>query len=93
MSEGPADAGGWRAELSLGFTAEPVVDGPRDGAPAAPLTRLTTRAHRGPLVVQRPFYPEGPGVPHVYLLHPPGGIVGGDSLRVEVSVGHRPSAW
>lgn len=26
-------------------------------------------------------------MPHVYLLHPPGGIVGGDSLRVDVSVG------
>lgn len=37
--------------------------------------------------MQRPFYPEGPGVPHVYVLHPPGGIVGGDRLRIEVGVG------
>jgi len=36
--------------------------------------------------VQRPFYPEGADVAHVYLLHPPGGIVGGDRLRVEASV-------
>jgi urease accessory protein len=36
--------------------------------------------------VQRPFFPEGPSVCHVYLLHPPGGIVGGDRLRVEARV-------
>jgi urease accessory protein len=36
--------------------------------------------------VQRPFYPEGADVAHVYLLHPPGGIVGGDRLRVEARV-------
>jgi urease accessory protein len=42
--------------------------------------------------VQRPFYPEGPEVPHVYLLHPPGGIVGGDSLRVQVKLGPRAHA-
>jgi urease accessory protein len=49
-------------------------------------TVLADRAHVGPLAVQRPFFPEGPAVSHVYLLHPPGGIVGGDRLRVEVQV-------
>jgi urease accessory protein len=66
---------GWEAALELGFDAE-------HGA-----TRLARRAHRGPLVVQRPFRPEGDGVCHVYLLHPPGGLVGGDSLRVDLDVG------
>jgi len=37
--------------------------------------------------VQRPFFPEGREVCHVYLLHPPGGLVGGDQLRVDVRVG------
>ncbi len=34
-------------------------------------------------MVQRPFYPEG-GTCHVYLLHPPGGVVGGDQLELQV---------
>jgi urease accessory protein len=41
--------------------------------------------------VQRPFYPEG-GVCHLYLLHPPGGVVGGDSLKVRVDVAMRSHA-
>jgi urease accessory protein len=62
----------WEASLERGFEAD-------GGA-----TRLAHRAHRGPLCVQRPFRPEGPGVCHVYLLHPPGGLVGGDALSVDV---------
>jgi urease accessory protein len=38
------------------------------------------------LAVQRPFFPEGADVCHVYVLHPPGGIVGGDRLHVSVDV-------
>jgi urease accessory protein len=67
---------GWRAELTLRFAID------SEGA-----TRLVERSHHGPLVVQRPFYPEGPAVPHVYVLHPPGGLVGGDRLRLDVAVG------
>ncbi len=65
---------GWSGALELGFAA--------DGGQ----TRLARRAHRGPFVVQRPFFPEGREVCHVYLLHPPGGLVGGDELRLDLSV-------
>lgn len=67
---------GWQASLALGFAAK----GGR--------TALTHRRQRGPLAVQRAFYPEGAPC-HLYLLHPPGGVVGGDVLdiRVEVAAG------
>jgi urease accessory protein len=68
-----ADAGGWKAELALEF------------APSHGRTILSRRRHLGPLAVQRPFYPEGDDVCHVYALHPPGGVVGGDRLWIDLS--------
>lgn len=62
---------GWQARLELGFIS-------RGGK-----TLLQHRRHQGPLTVQRPFYPEG-DVCHVYLLHPPGGVVAGDRLHLAV---------
>jgi len=46
-------------------------------------TIVSTVKHFGPLRIQRPFYPEKDGTCHLYLLHPPGGIVGGDELTVQ----------
>ncbi|MBY5968912.1 urease accessory protein UreD [Halomonas denitrificans] len=71
----------WEARLSLGFR--------HDGA----ATRLHRVDHRGPLRVQRPFYPEGrDGTCHVYLLHPPGGLVSGDALDIQARVARGASA-
>ena len=67
-------AAGWSAELDLGFE---VVAGK---------SALVRNRHRGPLAVQRAFYPESNDLAHVYLLHPPGGIVAGDQLTVRVHV-------
>ncbi len=44
------------------------------------------RCHQGPWLVQKALYPEGPGVCHHMLLHPPGGMAGGDALTLEVQV-------
>lgn len=62
---------GWEARLRLELR----------GGPGR--TVLAAREHRGPLVVQRPFHPEGE-VCHLYLVHPPGGLVSGDRLMLEV---------
>lgn len=43
---------------------------------------LKTSAHQGPLYVQKPFYPEGRDLAHLYILHPPGGLVSGDTLNL-----------
>jgi len=65
----------WVGELELWFES-------RGGK-----TWLMRRRHRGPLVVQRPFHPEVDGTCHVYLLHPPGGIAGGDRLETKIHLG------
>lgn len=64
---------GWEAGLRLAF-------GRNDRG-----TVLQSAEHFGPLRVQRPFYPEGP-VCHVYLLHPPGGMVAGDNLSIALDL-------
>jgi urease accessory protein len=71
----PAMAAPWRASLGLGFTH------------AAGLTRLTRRVHSGPLRVQKALYPEGAASCHVILIHPPGGVVGGDALEIGMALG------
>ena len=49
-------------------------------------TRLSHCQHRGPLYIQKPFYPEGKHHAHLYLLHPPAGIVSGDTLTMNLHV-------
>ncbi len=71
----PPGQPGWEATLALGFE--------RVGARSV----LARREHRGPLVVQKPLYPEGPDVCQCVIVHPPAGIVGGDRIVLTVSVG------
>lgn len=71
---------GWQARLALRFE------------PHAGRTELVHRKHLGPLRVQRPFYPEPTGICHVYILHPPGGVVGGDGLELSVEVAEEAHA-
>jgi len=65
---------GWRARLALRLERR------------ASRTVIGWREHAGPLLVQRPFHPEADGTCHVYVLHPPGGVVGGDVLELDVEV-------
>jgi urease accessory protein len=60
----------WHANLRLHYT--------HDGSRTSALDR-----HEGPLRVLQRLYPEGPGICHHVLVHPPGGIVGGDVLTLD----------
>lgn len=71
---------GWQAQLDLRFA--------QTRNPARPRTILRRSYHRGPLRVQRPFYPEDT-LAHIYILHPPGGVVGGDRLNINLEVSSR----
>lgn len=75
MTSQAATFAGWDASLDLAYQRR----GER--------TVLVHRAHRGPLRVQRDLYPEGPARCHNIVVHPPGGIAGGDALHVAAKLG------
>lgn len=64
----------WQASLHLAYA--------RQGEATVPVRR----EHSGPLRVQKHLYPEGPAVCQHIIVHPPGGIAGGDALHIDVAV-------
>jgi len=64
----------WIANLSMNF------------AQRAGKTVLVDSSRLGPLGVQRAFYPDKTGCAHVYILHPPAGIVSGDILTLNTTL-------
>ncbi len=71
----------WQAKLQLNYSRQ---EGGRTFVQAN---------HDGPLRVLKSHYPEGPDICHNVIVHPPGGIVGGDSLTVEVQVAEAAHAF
>lgn len=68
-------AASWKARLALDFRL------------AGGKTVLAEKRHDGPLVVQKPFFPEGASVCHAIVVHPPAGIAGGDELELHIDAG------
>lgn len=77
--QGGQAGSGWRGHLEVTYSANAIR------------TVISHKKHIGPLVIQKPFYPEGE-VCHTYLIHPPGGIVGGDVLEIDISVAEQAHA-
>lgn len=63
----------WQGHLALRYW--------RDGE-----RTLAHDRHHGPLRVLQRLYPEGPGICQHVLVHPPGGMVGGDELVVDATL-------
>ena len=63
----------WQAKLRLDYSLE--------------RQRTVARyTHEGPLRILQSLYPEGDAVCHNVLIHPPGGLVGGDTLALDIRV-------
>jgi urease accessory protein len=64
----------WEARLNLDFNI------------AKGRSYLAKKLHLGPLVLQKTLHPEGDAVCHGVVIHPPGGVAGGDELTLNVTL-------
>lgn len=71
----------WLARLDLYFHVAGQVNPETADEPRPTLLK---HEHLGPLRIQKALYPEGPGLCHAIIVHPPGGIAGGDRLEVQL---------
>ena len=61
----------WHAQLQLDYRLEAGKT-------------VARHSHKGPLRILQSLYPEGDAICHNVLVHPPGGLVGGDTLDLEI---------
>ncbi len=71
----------WLAELNLTFSE-------KNGR-----SFLAKKQHIGPLVIQKTLHPEGDEVCHGIIIHPPGGVAGGDVLVLNVDIAQNAKAF
>ena len=64
----------WHAQLQLDYRLEAA-------------RTVARHTHNGPLRILQSLYPEGDAVCHNVLVHPPGGLVGGDTLDLQITAG------
>ena len=62
----------WHAKLQLDYRLEAEKT-------------VARHSHNGPLRILQSLYPEGDAICHNVLVHPPGGLVGGDTLALEIT--------
>ena len=67
----------WNAQLDLDYSLRPSAVGNKT---------VARFEHSGPLRILQSLYPEGDAVCHNVLVHPPGGLVGGDTLDLRINV-------
>lgn len=62
----------WHAQLDIDYSVEQA-------------RTVARHTHTGPLRLLQSLYPEGDAICHNVLVHPPGGLVGGDTLEIRVA--------
>lgn len=74
----------WLAHLALRFAHQHVAH--QSNQQSSSRSYLAFKQHHGPLVLQKSLHPEGPAVCHGVVVHPPGGVAGGDALTLETKL-------
>jgi len=74
MTDAPPAHPSWHASLALQYALE-------QGRTVA------RHQHEGPLRILKSIYPEGDAICHNVLVHPPSGLVGGDTLAMQLELG------
>jgi urease accessory protein len=69
----------WHAQLDMNYAFE------RDRS-------VVRYRHEGPIRILQSLYPEGHQICHNVLVHPPGGLVGGDQLDIRLHLGTKSHA-